>query len=105
MRCFAVVREMLRATKVPEALETICTDGIKGAMLMTRDGALLGLAGEGMEGVRDQALGAIASSVWEDLAKAAEHGVERVPGQPQEHGRRPRGGGRPHSRANQLYNT
>ena len=52
VRCFAVVREMLRATKVPEALETICTDGIKGAMLMTRDGALLGLAGEGMEGVR-----------------------------------------------------
>ena len=67
-------REMLRATKVPEALETICTDGVKGAMLMTRDGALLGLAGEGMEGVRDQALGAIASCVWEDLAKAAEHG-------------------------------
>ena len=63
---------MLRATKVPEALETICCDGVKGALLMTRDGALLGSAGEGMDGVQDQGLGAIASSVWEDLAKAAE---------------------------------
>ena len=61
---------MLRAAKVPEALETICTEGVKGALLMTIDGILLGSAGEGVEEVLDTGLGAIAASVWDDMASA-----------------------------------
>ena len=61
---------MLRAANVPAALGSICGGAIRGALLMTVDGSLLGSAGEGMEGVADKGLGAIASSVWDDMARA-----------------------------------
>ena len=69
---------MLRAANVPAALETICGAGVRGALLMTIDGSLLGSAGEGMEGVADRGLGAIASSMWDDMAKADNGTAERL---------------------------
>jgi hypothetical protein len=40
---------MLRAKLIPQVLNEINADGLKGTMLMTIDGSLLGASGEGAE--------------------------------------------------------
>jgi hypothetical protein len=81
---------MLRAKLIPQVLNEINADGVKGTLLMTIDGSLLGASGEGtateymitlsvgshiafgagMEGIYDNVVGAIVSNIWSDLDKS-----------------------------------
>ena len=60
---------MLRAKLIPQVLNEINSDGVKGTLLMTTDGSLLGVSGEGMEGIDDNVVGAIVSNMWNDFDK------------------------------------
>ena len=60
---------MLRAKLIPQVLDEINSDGVKGTLLMTTDGSLLGVSGEGMEGIDDNVVGAIVSNMWSDFDK------------------------------------
>ncbi|KAG5179522.1 hypothetical protein JKP88DRAFT_224090 [Tribonema minus] len=58
---------MLRAKQIPLALDVVNYDGITASLLLQRDGALLGSAGEGLAELDDRIVSAIVSNIWTEF--------------------------------------